>query len=807
VLSETRENLKTTDSALVTGILVAAVLYFGREVFIPLALAGLLAFFLASPATRLERWGMKRTPAALLVILLSLAGVGALGWVVLGQIYNLAVELPQYQQNVTAKIGSLQLDSAGRLSRTVEMLSSVSKKLKSGGADTTPVLPVTPRPQKSTRSRRSPATLANKTTEPVTAQPATAEPLSVRIEEPDEPMLAVAGRTMLPLIHPLTTTFIVVIFLIFMLVGRDDLRDRGLRLAGSGRMHVTTTAIEDASDRVTRYLQMQLIVNLCYGTLVGIALRLIGVPHPLLWGVLTCLLRFVPYIGILMAAAGPLLLSIAASPNWSELTWTVVTFGVLETVAANFIEPTLYGASTGISAFAILIAAVFWTLLWGLPGLLLSTPLTVCLIVIGRQVPRLHYLEVLFGEETGLPPSERFYQRMLASNTRDARALIEETLRTKSRAEVYDSILIPALSMIEEARHSEEMTATRADEILQGIEELAEDISSRGLAGAASESEPTQRVITVPARDFADEVACQLAVQVLTGTASVYVMSPDCSMEDLQESVDNQRPYAICVVGVPPRAIRHIRIRCHEIRTRIPDAVVVACVLSKEVDLSNLRSRISTENAQHVACSLQLMKDYLTSLLHPAAIADDSATEVAGEPKVSRELNETSREMQQADVFDGPEEGVFDRLAAGLARSFEAPIALITGAEGKKCFWEAQCGLPKDTLLRTQAERDLSIFSRIVFSDSSLMIADTEEYEPFATDPFFIDKGIRCYAGAPLKAPDGRVLGSVCVLDTRPRQFTEQHTDLLLSAANAVVRAIELRGVAPTEQALSEPKP
>ena len=789
-----------------TGILVAAVLYFGREVFIPFALAGLLAFFLASPATRLERWGMKRTPAALLVILLSLAGVGALGWVVLGQIYNLAVELPQYQQNVTAKIGSLQLDSAGRLSRTVEMLSSVSKKLKSGGADTTPVLPVTPRPQKPTRSRKSPAPLANKTPEPVTAQPATAEPLSVRIEEPDEPMLAVAGRTMLPLIHPLTTTFIVVIFLIFMLVGRDDLRDRGLRLAGSGRMHVTTSAIEDASGRVTRYLQMQLIVNLCYGTVVSIALRLIGVPHPLLWGVLTCLLRFVPYIGIVMAAAGPLLLSVAASPNWSELTWTVVTFGVLETVAANFIEPMLYGSSTGISAFAILIAAVFWTLLWGLPGLLLSTPLTVCLIVIGRQVPRLHYLEVLFGEETGLPLSERFYQRMLASNTRDARGLIEETLRTRSRAEVYDSILIPALSMIEEARHSEEMTATRAEEMLQGIEELAEDISSSALPDTAS-AEPAKQIITVPARDFADEVACQLAVQVLTGTALVHVMSPDSSLADLQQSVDNLRPQAICVVGVPPRAIRHLRIRCHQIRTGIPDAVVVACVLSKEVDLSNLRSRIPTEDAQHVVSSLQLMNDYLTSLLHPAAIVDDSAPEAPGEPGTSGELSEISREMQHAEVFDGPQEGVFDRVATSLARSLEAPIALITGTEGEKCFWEAQCGLPKDTLLTTQAEQDLSIFSRIMFSDSSLVIADTEEYEPFATDPFFMDKGIRCYAGAPLRAPDGQVLGSVCVLDTRPRQFTEQHTDVLISAANAVVMAIELHGMVQTHQAPLEPKP
>jgi predicted PurR-regulated permease PerM len=662
VLSATRDNLKTTDSALLTGILVMVVLYFAREVFIPLALAGLLAFFLAPAAIRLERWGMKRTPAALLIILLSLAGLGVLGWVVLGQIYNLAVEFPQYQQNITEKIGSLHLDSAGRLSRTVEMLTNVSKQLKSGGPTTAPILSVTSRQSMSVRSDRSPA-LANKT----------AQPVSVRIEESEEPMLAVAGRTITPLIHPLTTTFIVVIFLIFMLVGRDDLRDRGLRLAGSGRMHVTTTAIEDASRRVTRYLQMQLIVNLCYGTIAGVLLRLIGVPHALLWGVLTCLLRFVPYIGILMAAVGPLLLSAAASLNWSALIWTVVTFAVLEMMAANFIEPMVYGASTGISAIAILIAAVFWTLLWGLPGLLLSTPLTVCLIVLGRQVPRLRYLEVLFGEETGLPPSERFYQRMLASNTRDATALIEDALKTKSsRAEAYDGLLIPALTMIEDARHSEEMTAARADEILQGIEELTEDVTSRATADTAFESTPRKRVTMVPARDFADEVACQLALQVLTGTASVYVMSADYSVSDLQQSVDDLQPDVICVLGIPPRAIRHIRIRCHQIRTRFPHAVVVACVLSKESDLSNLRSRIPTEDAQHVACSLQLMKDYLRSLLYPTAIPVDSTPELAEETKVIKEASETRWEMQQVDV-DGPEEGMFNRLATNLARSFDAP--------------------------------------------------------------------------------------------------------------------------------------
>jgi predicted PurR-regulated permease PerM len=792
VLSETRDNLKTTDSALVTGILVMVILYFAREVFIPLALAGLLAFFLAPAATRLERWGIRRTPAALLIILLSVAGVGVLGWVVLGQIYNLAVELPQYQLNITEKIGSLHLDSAGRLSRTVEMLTNASKQLKSGGTSTAPILSVTSRQPMSARPGKSPA-LANKTPQPV----------SVRIEESDEPMLAVAGRTMTPLIHPMTTTFIVVIFLIFMLVGRDDLLDRGLRLAGTGRMHVTTTAIEDASRRVTRYLRMQLIVNLCYGTVAGVLLRVIGVPHALLWGVLTCILRFVPYIGILMAAAGPLLLAAAASPNWSALAWTIATFGLLETIAANFIEPMLYGASTGISAIAILIAAVFWTLLWGLPGLLLSTPLTVCLVVIGRQVPRLRYLDVLFGEETGLPPSERFYQRMLASNIRDATALIEDALKTKPSVEVYDSIVIPALAMIEDARHSEEMTAARSDEILQGIEELTEDVTSRGTTDTASESKPTKRVMIAPARDFADEVACQLALQVLTGTASVYVMSADYSVSDLQQAVDDQEPDVICVVGIPPRAIRHIRIRCHQIRTRFPHAVVVACVLSKESDLSNLRSRISTEDAQHVACSLQLMKDYLRSLLHPTAIPVESALEAAEETKIIKEVSETRRDTQQVDV-DGPEEGMFNRLATNLARSFEAPIALITGTDAKRCFWEAQCGLPE---LTAHTQRDISIFSRIKFSESSLVIADTEEDERFANDPFFKDKGVRFYAGAPLTAPDGDVIGSVCVLDTRPRQMTEQHMNTLVSVANAVVTAIELHGIVSTDHAPSEPAP
>jgi predicted PurR-regulated permease PerM len=260
--------------------------------------AGLLAFLLVPAATRLERWRVRRTLAAVLVIVLSLGGTIALGWVALGQVYNLAIDLPQYQQNVTEKLDSLHLNLTGKLGNTLAMLTSLSKQIKSGGTANSPIPRVVPRQRVASRVGTMQASSANNMSQPV----------AVQIEEPEASMTAVAERTMIPLVHPLTTAFIVVIFLVFMLLGREDILGRGLRLAGSEQIYATTTAIDDASARVSRYLQMQLVVNLCYGTVSGLLLRWIGVPHPLLWAVLTCLLRFVPYIGILMAAIGPLLL-------------------------------------------------------------------------------------------------------------------------------------------------------------------------------------------------------------------------------------------------------------------------------------------------------------------------------------------------------------------------------------------------------------------------------------------------------------------------------------------------------------------
>jgi hypothetical protein len=495
-----------------------------------------------------------------------------------------------------------------------------------------------------------------------------------------------------------------------------------------------------------------------------------------------------------MAASGPILLSIAISPNWSALAWTLVMYTVLELMAGNFIEPMLYGASTGMSSIAILIATIFWTVLWGFPGLLLSVPLTACLVVIGRQVPHLYFLEVLFGDETALPPEDRFYQRMLASNAPAARSLIEELLKTQSTEEVFDSVLVPAMSQVEDARHSEQMTGRRADEILQGLEELAEEIAPKAEILSEHKHEERKRVACVPARDFADEVACQLASLVITNRASVQVMSADFSTSDLLASLESSRPDAICIVGVPPHAMRHLRMRCQQIRTRFPDVDIVACILSKESDLSNLRSRIMTEHAQHVACSIQLLKEYLTSLLHPPTPLSESSLQISGDSSGAMESKKLVREIQNTEFLDGPEDGMFARLATNLARSFDAPIALITASDGHRRFWEAQCGLAEDILSATESEWDLSMCSKVVFADSSLVLTDTSDDECFANDKFLKERGVRFYAGAPLKTPAGEVIGSLCVLDTRPRQITDEQKEQLVSSASAVMTAIELHG-------------
>ena len=782
MITATKERQDHGTSGLVTGILILALLYFGREVFIPFALAGLLAFLLAPMATGLERVGIPRTPSALLVIAVTFSLLTVGGWVVMGQIYNLAVELPQYQQNVNEKVQKLHLSSADKLTSTMQMITNVQKQLATGNATvpaTEPILAT-----QASRRRQASRTPAQPLAADATQKPT--EPVSVRIAEPDETMLAMAVRNVRPLVRPMITAFVVFVFVVFMLLARGNMRDRAIRLAGDTHMHLTTVAMTDASSRVSRYLMMQFVVNVSFGAIAGLGLWGIGVPHPLLWAVLAGLLRFIPYIGIWMAAAGPILLSLAATPGWGHFVWTVLLFLVLELIAGNVLEPLLYGSSTGISALAILVAAIFWTWIWGPVGLLLSTPLTVCLVVIGRHFPQLQFLGILLSEDMVLSPPQRFYQRVLAFDRRDAEIMLTEQLKTKSRAEVYDTVVIPALSLVEEGRHAEDLTSARSEQILESMEEILEGLWMRPGAESAPLPASPLKIFCVPARDFADEISAQMIMHTVQDAGAVRVISSDMNNTDLAEMIEAEKPDVVCVVGTPPHALRPLKLRCHQLRARFPDLTVLACILTADCDLSGMRGRIAMEDAQHVACSVQQTRDYLLSLSSPMMSEPtdvEAATPVADSPPLpTLDIYSLSGESN---------EELFRHIAAHVARSFDAPIAMINDAEEQTPFWRSQSGLSGE-----DANCDLrnsSICTRIALEGSTVVVPDTAADARFAEDAFLCEKSVRFYAGAPLIAHDGREIGSICVLDTRPRQLTEQQKVHLQAAAELVMTAIELR--------------
>lgn len=460
-------------------VVVVAALYFGREIFVPMALAVLLSFALAPVVSFLRRWGLPRTVAVIGVVFLAFLAISAFGVLVAGQVSQLAVSLPQYQFNIQQKIRSFRSDSAGDgvVERASEALKELSEEIE-GSNDDVP-------------GRRRPAgPLGDETEEP--------EPVPVQIREPELAPLQLLQSVITPLIGPLATSGVVIVFVIFMLLQREDLRDRFIRLAGASDLHRTTQALSDAANRVARYLLMQLIVNATYGIPVGLGLWLIGVPNPLLWGLLATVLRFVPYIGPVVAAILPLVLSVAVDPGWTMLLWTAALFIFLEVVSNNIVEPWLYGSSTGLSPVAIILAAIFWTWLWGPVGLLLSTPLTVCLVVLGRHVPQFGFLDVLLGSEPVLTPVESLYQRLLAGDPDEATERAEEYLDKNPLLDFYDDVAVPALALVEKDRARGVLDDQQRAIVAAGAVTLVDNLSEHEDEPAADAAEAADKVAGKP---------------------------------------------------------------------------------------------------------------------------------------------------------------------------------------------------------------------------------------------------------------------------------------------------------------------
>jgi predicted PurR-regulated permease PerM len=437
---------------------VVAALYFGREVVIPIALAVLLSFVLAPLVALLRRLRLGRVLSTLIAIILAIGIVLAVGAAIGTQVAQLATNLPRYQTTIEHKVETVR-------SLTVKPISAVLNKINRQiqGPASAPPPP--------------PSATQNPSNQPVARQVAPEQAAPPVLRESELSPLALAEQLLAPVLSPLATIGIVIVVAIFILLQQEDLRDRLIRLFGSSDLHRTTIAMNEAAGRLSRYFLTQLGLNTLFGIIIGFGLWLIGVPSPVLWGILATLLRFVPYIGSFIAAIAPVVLAAAVDPGWSMALWTAALFLITEPIMGQFVEPQVYGHSTGLSPFAVVVAAIFWTWLWGAIGLILSTPLTLCLVVLGRHVERLEFLDVLLGDRPALTPVESFYQRMLAGDPDEALEHAERLLEERSLSSYYDEVALKGLQLAANDAGRGVVGPHQLERIKDSITELIKDLS------------------------------------------------------------------------------------------------------------------------------------------------------------------------------------------------------------------------------------------------------------------------------------------------------------------------------------------
>jgi predicted PurR-regulated permease PerM len=523
---------------LISFALIVATLFWLREIFIPLALAILLTFLLAPVARRLERWGLGRALAVILAVLCAGLVVGAVGYTFTGQLADLAGQLPKYRATISKKLEAIRQPDIGPFSRAKETISDLLDEIE------------------------------NPKNVPISA-PFISKP-SVVVEKPATTFDFV--RNLLGYVTSmLGTGAIVFICVLFFLIERDDIRDRLIYLTGRDRFHTTTQALNDAGKRLSRFLLMQLVVNVAYGVPIAIGLFFIGVPNPALWGLLCAILRFIPYLGPILGAAFPLVISFAVFEGWTQPLLTLGLFLVVEIISNNFIEPWLYSSSTGLSKTAIVVSAIFWAWLWGGIGLLLATPLTVCLAVLGKYIPQFAFLDVLLGSRFAMLPSDQFYQRLLAFREDEAGKVARDFLKTHPFVELCDEVMIPALGHIKTAWHEGYVDERHFEFACDTIDELIADFGSVSQPDSDSGNARCS-VLFVPASDAADEVIARMVAFILQADGfRCQTLSSQTLAGEIVSSIADYPGAQICISAAPPLAQRHARYLVKRLNAVMPD--------------------------------------------------------------------------------------------------------------------------------------------------------------------------------------------------------------------------------------------
>lgn len=660
------------------GVSVAA-LYFAQDVLIPLALAVLLSFLLAPLVKRLERRRFGRIPAVMLVVAVAFALIGGLGWVVGSQVVRLAEDMPRYQDEIVRKVQGLRASGTVFGARFSKFGIEIGKAAAgpatatSAGSGKAPARAAEGVPEPSVANAQPAAPGAS--TDPPTPGATPSNPLfTVGLDPPTSPVKTL-GVYLGLVLSPLGTAALVVVFVVFMLVEREDLRDRLIRLVSRGKYTLTTRALDDAGKRISRYMLAQAIVNGSYGLTVAVGLWVIGLvfghgstfPNLALWGLLCALLRFIPYIGPWIAAAFPIAISLAVYPGFGVFAATLALFVVIEIVSNNVMEPWLYGASTGLSTVAVIVAAVFWTWLWGPVGLLMSTPLTVCLVVLGTHVPALKFFDVLLGDQPALPPPVSFYQRLLAGDRREALAVAASVAREKGLEHVPDDVYVPVVRFTRRDRVDGELTPDdetmiydailRVADNLDGDPSLNKDLSldknlslvgstdatADALAGAAAAAAPAT-VLGCTSHHVSEEIVLASLAQMMRPLGhTLEIMSTRTLPSEIEKRIERARPAMVFLAVVPPGGTIQARYLCRRLSKLFPDLPIVVGYFGRPRNFDRLLVRFRSAGASYVTTSLRQSVGQIAAMLPPAAGTATVALVVQDTPLADSTLNGPKR--------------------------------------------------------------------------------------------------------------------------------------------------------------------
>lgn len=539
----------------------AATLRYAQEFFTPLVFAGLLSFLLSPFVRRLERLRIGRVGAVLVTAAMAFLLIGALAYLVTSQFLDLAGSLPKYRTNLIARVSSLKTSESNPLRLAVQTISEVNAAL-------------------------------NKTGDPAAEK---TRPARVEVVQPADGSLPMLMGVLWPVVGPLGNTAVVIVIVIFMLLAGADLRDRLIHLVGHGRLSVTTQAFDEAGLRISRYLRAQLLVNASFGLAIGVGLYFIGIPNYIFWGLFAMVLRFLPYIGPWIAAAFPIALSIAAFESWNQPLLTIGLFVICELVSNNIIEPWLYGTTTEISPLAVIVSALFWTWLWGGIGLVLATPLTVCLAVAGKYLPALAFLDLLIGDKPSISPSDRLYQRLLALNEDEASDIIEIHTRDNSASSAFDEVVLPALRNIEADFRAGVLSDTARAEAFQILRQITADLATL----PADSHTITPPILCIPASHEGDEIAALLLAQVLAQSGiTATVLSSTLLVAESIEQAAALSPPIVCISSLPPVSTIAARNLCKRLRDRLPSArIVIGLWQPDDAEFANRRERLAKAGA------------------------------------------------------------------------------------------------------------------------------------------------------------------------------------------------------------------